>query len=125
MNFFKLSVPLITIGLYSTSSLSAIKKDKDDNLASKSQTLSSLDSSKIDSMKWLMYSINYGKQASHFRNINKPTLGVVECDISFTEDYSRKDTVLYLFTFYDEEERNIYVPNNSYMHGIGFSNKSY
>jgi len=78
-----------------------------------------------DSLKWMMYTINYEKKATHFRNNNLPEVSLLECDIKLTKkDLSRKDTIMFYFSFFKDGESNIYAPQSGYFYGIGFSYKN-
>lgn len=89
------------------------------------RTQDSLTPSKIDSLKWVMYSMNYYKKATHYKNSSLPEISVLECEIKFKGiDQSRPDTLIYDFFFYKDEESNVYDPKDFYFSGIGYSYKT-
>jgi hypothetical protein len=76
----------------------------------------------IDSMKWIMYSLNYKKEAIHYKYDSLNT-SVVSLDVNVFRKYeNRKDTVIYIFHFFKGKEK--YGMSNS-TNGIGYSNISH
>ncbi|MEI9811085.1 MAG: hypothetical protein WDO16_26145 [Bacteroidota bacterium] len=82
--------------------------------------------SKIDSLKWIMYAMNYYKKVYHFRHNNLPELNILECDIQYNGPVNnKKDTTIYTFYFFKDSASNIYSPDNIYFSGIGYSYKAH
>jgi hypothetical protein len=79
----------------------------------------------IDSLKWMMYALNFDRKAMANKNSNYPELNVVECDLNlYYKDSSITDTVVYYFSFFKDKKENIYIAKSSPRVGIGFSCKS-
>jgi len=76
----------------------------------------------IDSLKWIMYSMNYYQIAEHFRYDKFPKLPILACDIKFDcVNSSIQDTLYYNFSFYCNNPKDMYIPQNFYYSGIGYS----
>lgn len=76
----------------------------------------------IDSLKWMMYSLNFEQNANHFKYDSIASVSVLECEIDFYfKDTTMSDTIIYYFSFYKGEVGNIFIPKGLNRVGIGFS----
>jgi hypothetical protein len=76
----------------------------------------------IDSLKWMMYSLNFELNAKHYKYDSLPGIPIPQCNIRLLrKDTTILDTAIYYFSFYKEDENEPYSPRTVYKIGIGFS----
>ncbi len=76
----------------------------------------------LDSLKWIIYSLNYKQKAIHYK-FDSLNTSVVSLDVGLSQiDKDREDTVIYYFHFFRGKDK-YNLP--FYMNGIGFSKVSH
>lgn len=76
----------------------------------------------IDSLKWIMYSLNFEQKAKHYKYDSLPEMDIVECNLILSQkDTSISDTIIYWFSFFKDKEYEPYNTRRLYPIAIGYS----
>lgn len=76
----------------------------------------------IDSLKWIMYSLNFEQKAKHYKYDSLSEMDIVECNLILSQkDTSISDTIIYWFSFFKDKEYEPYNTRGLYPIAIGYS----
>ena len=78
----------------------------------------------IDSLKWLIYTLNFERRVTPIQGEGHFSVSVLECELRYSaKDTSIKDTAIFYFTPFKIEEERDYLPVREFL-DIGYSFKT-